>query len=57
MKRYTITSGSFSLPDGSVRGVGEQIDLPDDVAALHAGQLAEVSTADVAPAKPVAKKD
>lgn len=57
MKRYTITSGSFSLPDGSVRGVGEQIDLPDDVAALHAGQLAEVSTADVAPAKPTGKKD
>ena len=57
MKRYTITSGSFSLPDGSVRGIAEQIELPDDVAARHSAQLVEVAAADVAPAKAAGKKD
>ncbi|WP_338847906.1 hypothetical protein V8J88_03865 [Massilia sp. W12] len=39
MKTYEIISGSFAMPDGTCLSVGDKIDLPDDVAALHPHQL------------------
>jgi hypothetical protein len=39
------------MDDGTIRQAGEQIELPDDVAALHATQLQLVAKA-TAPAAP-----
>lgn len=41
MKRYRVTSGSFRLPDDRIVGTGEIVELPEDLATLHAAQLAE----------------
>lgn len=43
LRLYTITKGSFVLPDGSKKGVGEPIELEDDVARTHAHQVELVS--------------
>ena len=43
MDRYRIKPGaSFKLPDGTLKTAGDEIDLPSDVAASHAGSLDKV---------------
>lgn len=40
MKTYTIRSGfSFVMPNGDVKGGGDTVDLPDDVADQHLHKL------------------
>jgi len=39
-QHYVITAGTFVQPDGQRLGVGETIELDDDVAQNHAGSLA-----------------
>lgn len=40
MKTYTIRAGfSFVMPDGEVKGGGDKVDLPDDVADQHLHKL------------------
>ncbi|MBS0370199.1 MAG: hypothetical protein JSS57_13460 [Proteobacteria bacterium] len=54
MKHYTIAPGAvFVKPDGTRAAEGETIELPDDIAALHADKLVQTS-ADVPVAEPVA---
>lgn len=42
LKTYRITSGSFAMPDGTRKGVGDRVQLASDVAATHAAALQEV---------------
>jgi len=39
MKKYDITEGTFRDSDGTVKGVGDTIELDDDMAAVHAGRV------------------
>lgn len=49
LKRYRIREGlGFLLPDGTTVTSGE-IDLPPDIAALHADRLDEVTAAVAVP--------
>lgn len=48
---YTVAAGArFVLPDGSMVGEGERIELEDDVAAVHAGKVAPEPMQTSAPA-------
>jgi len=49
MKHYRITSGSFRMPDGTLKTAGEEIELASDVAASHADKLEELQPADPQP--------
>jgi hypothetical protein len=44
-KQYTILAGTFVEPDSQRKGVGETIELDDDVAQAHAARLAPVEAA------------
>lgn len=50
MKLYTIQHGTFRQADGTLANAGDTIELEDDVAAMHAGQLVEAAPANAAPA-------
>jgi hypothetical protein len=54
LRTYTIRTGcSFRLHDGTLRTGGEEIDLEDDVAQIHADKidlLAEEPAPEAAPA-------
>jgi hypothetical protein len=39
MPRYRITSGTFRDSDDSVKGVGDEIEMGEDIARQHAGSL------------------
>ncbi|MFZ6734738.1 hypothetical protein ACO0LG_22635 [Undibacterium sp. Ji42W] len=52
MKKFVIRDGfSFVLPNNEVLTGGDTIDLPDDIAALHAHKLEEVVKKAKAPKK------
>lgn len=52
--KYVITRGTFRVSPTKVLGVGDSIDLDDDVAARFADQLRLVNPPDAPVAVPVA---
>lgn len=56
MALYLINSGQFRDAQNVLRGVGETIELPDDVAEEHAGKLQPVAVAAPVPDQPSGKK-
>ena len=42
MRSYIITAGTFRQHDDSTLGVGDTIELEDDIARLHADKLRAV---------------
>lgn len=42
MKKYIIIDGAFRRDDNSEAGIGEEIELADDVATLHSTKLRAV---------------
>ena len=42
MALYLIIDGAFRLSDGVIKVAGERIELPDDIAAMHANRVQAV---------------
>ncbi len=54
-KKYIIRPGaSFRLPDGTVKGAGEEIELDSDVVLAHPNSVDPVPDSDPAAASDVA---
>lgn len=48
-KKYRIVSGSFRVSDKETRGVGDEIELDDDVAQANAHMIEPIESAEDAP--------
>lgn len=56
MALYLILSGQFRDAQDVLRGAGDTVELPDDIAAEHAGKLQPVVASAPVPDQPSGKK-
>jgi len=54
LKRYIVKPGkTFRMEDGVLKGSGEEITLPSDVAAMHANSVEEIDTEEAQATQPM----